>query len=140
MRGSQIDWGCFPLSLGNIRGLEELPQAGLPALTRKSEQERSVVLNWTLETAVEVADSRGAPYLPFSDRCRWPVPESPQEGLEKGKKRKHIHGKNEQGFLSFLLCRQLISCSDLLLISKGVSQPGVKDSLKKGNKMNIKSI
>lgn len=41
----------------------------------------------------------------------------------------------------FLLCRQLISCSDLLLISKGVSQPeGVEASLQRENKENIKSI
>ena len=40
--------------------------------------------------------------------------------MKKGKeRRKDIHGKNEQGLLSFLLCRLLISCSDLLLISKG---------------------
>lgn len=140
MCGSHIDWGCFPLSLGEIKGLEKLPQMGLPTLTKESEQERGVSLNPRLETTVVVADSRGAPYSPFSDGCRGSVPESPREGLEKGTERKHIHGKNERGFLSFLLCRQLISCSDLLLISKGVSQPGVKDSLKKGNKMNIKSI
>lgn len=110
-------------------------------MTRKSEQERGVGQNWWLETTVLVADSRrGGPYLPFSDGCRWPVPESSREGLEKVKERKHIHGKSERGFLSFLLCRQLIQCSDLLLISKGVSQPRVKDSLKKGNKMNIKCI
>lgn len=54
--------------------------------------------------------------------------------------RKTVLGKIKQGFLSFPVCRKLISCSDLLLISKGVSQPErVRDTVKR-NKMNIKSV
>lgn len=128
MCGSEIGWDCFPLSLGETRGVEKLPEARLTHLRgarrkRKREQAynggRRPMLWW---------QTVGTPYLPFSDGLRWRDMACTLKSLKgfrkkKGKERKDICGKNEQGLLSFPQCRQLISCSDLLLISKGVSQP-----------------
>lgn len=89
-----------------------------------------------------VADGQGhliCPFLMDEGRATWPVPQSPREGLGKRKERKENIFMERMSKLPFFSSVQLISCSGLLLISKRVSQPGVKDSLKKRNKMNIKS-
>lgn len=100
--------GLLPPSPRETRGVERFPGARLPAWRRESEQDRGGGgLKWRLETNVAMADSRGtSPALLWwtimGDRaCTF----KPHRGFgkKKGKERKGIHGKSEQGFLSFLI-------------------------------------
>lgn len=128
--------GPLPFNLGRDQkgGDVTRSRAHLPQGRRLGGREDGLKEGWRLMLAV--ADMEATLFALFwwiKGRDMACDSKSPR-GLKKRKKRgknKDILGKKGQVFPSFLLCRQLISCSNLLLIPKEVSQPeGVKSALR----------
>lgn len=115
MCGSEIGWGCFPLSLGETRGVKKLPGEGLLALMRESEQEKGVGLNRRLGINVVVADTQGhliCPFLMDEGGATWPVPPKSQGGLREKEKKKKRKGEKAHFMERMSEASFLFFCAD----------------------------